>query len=674
MPGTQSSLSEAETGGQQMKKKIVWLLALSFIVAAALCGCQSNQEKAGADLSKAEWVGLLGDKFGYDAYESTTDFYSDVSADDDCYNAIQACAEWEILTETGAFHPKDAATWRYAIETSVRAIGIDKLKYSGAEVAENDLVDFFTKNIAVVGDASLDRGISAADASLILGYAYQYASGLALPEQMTYTYNDNVRAVSGDSILLKGDGATAVISDGASYKAGDIIYVEASENNVPYAVRVTSADQGEITYEAAAMEDVYEEFQVRGTYEAAVLNVEPAEGVNITLAGDFPNISFAYASYTPESDAGMSVHPGNPVLTGFSRNGSNIKFSAGLEDGTSLEVSISDVRVTADVDFGIFTGLKKADAALVFKDSVTVSHRNEHTSRQIPLGMVELALGTTPLTVRFTLVANLGLNGEVTLTYSSRVAANVNYKKGNGLGKSVSSENVQYDFHAKATLTVEPCVKAELCCLGRGLANVKVTSGIVALATVDTDLLGNEPECTDIYMYVPLRWAVNEDSCVMTAISSKLQASGVVWSSENSLFNNHFHWEDNVLVEACTRGKKKVETDIVDDEGMPYDEYTLFAFEDIVFGFIRVSSTSLYLSDGESLAVGILSVPEGYSMADLVYQTEDPSVCTAAGGMVTAAGSGSTLLEIATSDGKYKVYLTVTVETQYHDTSGFQPL
>ena len=250
----------------------------------------------------------------------------------------------------------------------------------------------------------------------------------------------------------------------------------------------------------------------------------------------------------------------------------------------------------------------------------------------------------------------------------------MNYENGKGFAKSVENQNSQFDFHSDATITVEPGIKAELCCLGRGLANVKVYSGVVAIGNTDYDLLSNGPKCTDIYLYVPLRWAVNEDGCVMTDIDKKLKASETVWNSENSPINKRFHWEDGQLVEECTRGKEKVETKPTDENGEAYDEYNIFEFEEIVFGFIKTASQTLYLSEGETMSIGILSVPDGYSTQDLLFEPQDSSVCSTGAGSVTAVGSGSTTVKISTSDGKFSTYVAVIVEIEYNDTSGFQPL
>jgi len=666
-----------------MKKRAVPLLSLLLLSLSLLCGCGASKDENSDGLTKGEWVGLLGNKFGYNDYESTEDFYTDVKAGDEHYNEIQACAEWEILPEKDTFHQEEKATWKYAMETSVRAIGIDKLNHSeiDMDVTEDNLVDFFVSEIAVVDDGLLDMEVSDTDAALILEHAYTYAANLKLVEKMEYVYQENVREAEPEDITLKGDGTTARINNGNSYKEGDVIYVKPSGDSAAYGLRVKSAEGDTITYEQAWMEDIYQELQITGTYEAAILNIEPAEGVTISRLPESGTENFSCADYMAKVKSGaMTLENAGQdevkmLRTGTQKKENHVKFNVNTRQSASLEISISDIKVSSDVDFGILAGLKKADVTLSFKDEAKAEYKidTEASSEQIPLGTVEVVLGSTPLTVRFSLVANLGFNGEVTLSYSSQVVANVNYQKGKGLSKSVNNNNAECDFHAKATVTAEPSIKADLCCLGRSLANVKLTSGVVAIATVDIDLLGTQPECIDVYLYVPLRWAVNEDGCVMTAISDKLKASGVVWDSENSPINKRFHWEDGTLVDACTRGEE-VKTEKVDEEGEPYDEYKIFDFEEIVFGFIKVSSQTLYLNPGETMAIGFLTLPDGCHAADLVYQPENTYVCSAAGGYVTAAGPGSTTLFISTADEKYSIYITVVVADEYNDTSGFQSL
>lgn len=663
-----------------MRRLRISLLSLMLVLTVMLCGCQNHSESSETDgkLTKSEWAGLLGEKFGYQRFEAVEDFYSDVSSESEYYDEIQACAEWEVFPEKGSFYPDAAATWQYAIETAVRAIGMDRLNHSeaGMEVTEDNLVEFFTSEIASVDTSDLDIGLSKEDAALILTYAYDYAANIRLMERMEYTYLDGVKEAGADAITLNGDGVTATVNDGVSYQAGDVIFVQPTEGSAAYAVRVASADGSQITYETAGIEDVYEKIQVSGTYEATVLDVEPAQGVEITLAEAASDQGMICASYTSDP-----VHnSANAILTGnkMEMDKTSIHFKKVWDDyddgDVTLNVNISHITVSADVDYGLFSGLKKAEATISFDDEISVKYELDHMAQQIPLGTVKLGLGPTPLTLEVSLVANIGLDGKVTITYSSKVVAMVHYQKGKGLNANVSNENPECDFHAEVTATAEPCLKVELCCLGKGLTNVKVISGIVAIANVDIDLLGNDPLCIDLFLYVPMRWAINEDGCLMTDISKKLKMSQTVWTSDNSPVQLHYHWEDGVLVAECTRGKNKVETPVVDENGVPYDEYKIFDFEEIVFGVIKVASQSIYLSEDETIPVGILSVPSGYNTGTLVYQSQDTSVCTVSQGVIKAVGPGSTTIQISTMDGKYSVFLTVVVEMEYNDTSGFQSL
>lgn len=675
-----------------MKKRNCYITTVLLILICVLTGCGktggggSDTSAAGSEkLSKGEWIGLLGDQFGYIDYETTDDYYSDVTSDYEYYDEIQACAEWEVLTEEKELHPEDTATWQYAIETSVRAIGIDKINKSdaGVEVNEDNLIDFFDEKIANIkagdnGDSVLSAQLTTTDASLILKYAYDYVNNLTLPQKLEYTYNEAVKEASEQDIQLDSNSNTGTIQAG-SYAEGDVIYVEATENAPASAIRINSIENNEFTYESVGMEDVYEELQVSGTFEGTVIDIEPAEGVTISMVEEPMKKNFSYASYSRPEQSMIATEgktESNIAAPVAGSGSNNVKFTATLGSGATFTVRLSDILVTSDVDYGILKGLKKAEANVSFNDKVELKYASsEHYSVTQNLGTVKVQLGTTPLTVNFSLIANVGMDGKITLTYASQVVANVNYVQGRGLAKSVNNNNANCDLHAEVTLTAEPTIKVELACVGKGIANVKVTSGVVAIAQVDIDLLGDEPSCVDLYMYVPLRWAVNEDGCIMTNISPKLKASENVWTSENSPITQRFHWEDDVLVEACTRGSKKaVEAKDVDENGEPYDEYELFEFEEISFETIKVEKQVIKLAAGESATITVVSVPGEYSQSDLTYSSENTSVCTVSGSQVTATGAGSTQIEVSTADGKYKTYVSVTVDEEYNDTSGFVPL
>lgn len=668
-----------------MKRQIKWLLAF-FALAMALAGCGKDAQEAnapgntaGGSLSKGEWIGMLGDSFGYNEALLETDAYSDVNSGYEYYPQIQACSEWGVITEQETFDPDASVTWEYALQTAVRAVGIDRIASAGVAVSEDTLVDFFNQNIANTGNIDLNGGISKEDAEQLLGYALDYMYALAPVERFEYTYNEDVYEATPDGLSFRGDGRTAIVTDGTVYQAGDVIYLTPTMVNTAEAIKVTEVNGNELTYVLAELEDVYSELQISGTYEGIIISVESADM-------ESTDVSFRNTDYGP-------LYCGNPmeeyrssslvnrtggyemVQTKASINGNSAHFEVGLGDNGSFTIDVDNISVSTDIDFGIVKGLKKAYATINFDDTIKVSYEAEHYSKSIPLGDVNVQLGSTPCSLKLSLVLNIGFDGEASLTYTSHVVGSIGYKKGSGLQKSLDNQNPTLDFHAQATATAEPTAKADLRVLNRSIANLKVTAGVVAIATVDVDLMGNQPACIDIYLYVPLRWAVNEDGCIMTNISNKLKYSQVIWDSENSAVTMHFHWEDGTEVGECTRGtEEKIETPPVDENGEPYDEYKIFEFEELDFGVIRLATMQVILDEGESLTIGVVSVPNGYQASDLVYAVEDSSVCNVSGGVVTAGSNGSTVVKISTPDGKYNTYITVTVNGGYNDTSGFQSL
>ena len=675
-----------------MRKKLISIISLLLILPLVLTGCgQSIQDadKANVDLqdnemaeadslsesaasskpeldenanlNKAQWAWMISEQFGYsEGEEELAAFYSDVSASDDYYTEIQLCKAFEVFTEENTFAPDTLVSWNYALESAVRAIGTEKL-----QVEEGELVSFYTQNIADVAADDMDSIITVADAAIILDYAYHYNAEVKLPQTYSHKYNESVYEVSPSAVTLKGDGETAVINNGEHYKEGDVIYVVA-DSGAAYAIKVTGVQGTEVTYAQAGLEDVYEELRITGTYEPAAITVEGTEDVEVALISDRPD-HLVITNKTTDFDKGNEQ-----VGISATKNGVVYTYN---KDGIDFKAELSGMKANVDVDYGIFKGLKKAGITVSFDDSVIVNYTMEHQSKTIKLGTATVNLGIPGIDVKVTAVANIGLDGEVTLSYSSSVVADINYRKGSGFSKSVECGNADCDVKAQCTLTAEPTVKVDFLILGLSIANAKVTTGVVAVATVDMDLLGNAPDCIDVLIYVPLRWGINEDGCLITNINKKMKISKTVWDSKSENGPRwHYHWENGTLVEKCTRDKNKVETPPVDEEEQPYDDYNLFNFEEIDFGVITVVAQTIYLKKGESMKIGITSVPDGYSADNLVYTPDNTSVCSVSGGKVTALSSGASTIKISTNDGKYSVFITVIVEAEYNDVSDFKSL
>lgn len=656
-----------------MKKRLL-SFALIFIFVFGFTACQKNSKigitenvnSSVHELNKDEFVGMLGDTFGYLTSESEDDYFEDVASSNAYYKQIQACAEWEVIDSGKSFKPDDKATWRYAVESCVKAIGLEDIK-EGKNTGElsDDLVKYFTENIASFDTSGLDKAIDSANARIVLDCAKEYADGLELEQKYEAKYNEGVVEAKEGEIQFKGDGKSAFVLGETKYKAGDIIYLPPTKSSAAQAIRVESVEDNLIKYSSAGTDDVYESLVVRGTYEGQV----------ISAVGSGENDAVINVS-TLDQIPGHTSYDSDFVPTKVTTSGNSVIYTADLGKGGTLTVAIKDISLKADVEFG-FLSFKKASAALNFTDQINVDYKfDKEVSKSFPLGKMAVNVGPTPLALVVSLEVTVGANGEVTLDYSTDVCASIKCEKGKGIAPSLTTSNENCDFHADITVMAKPMLLIDLRALGRSIVNANVTTGVVAIAKIDADLLGNEPSCIDLFIYVPLSFGVNENGCLVTDFIKNAKYRNDIWTSENSKIQMHKHWEDGKEVGECTRGKEKeVEVDNVDEAGEPWEPEEFFeGFEELDVQMLWLDAQILYLTKGETSSIAITEIPEGYSESDLVYKPEKTSVCTASGGSVTGAGEGSTTVEVSTKDGKYKAYFTVVVEYEYNDLSDFEEL
>ena len=291
-------------------------------------------------------------------------------------------------------------------------------------------------------------------------------------------------------------------------------------------------------------------------------------------------------------------------------------------------------------------------------------------SQMIPLGTVRVPLGTTGLlAVQIDLSLNLGADGKATLEYTSHVSAYARYQLFKGIQYQMENQDPKLDFHGEISVCAEPTVRVSLMLVTENLINLKGTSGVVAVAKVDVDLLGKQPSCTDIQIYVPLRWALNEDSSwTGFLLGRRGKASGVIWDASNSPFIWHWHYENGDRTETCTRGtEEEIKVEIVDENGNPFDENEEFHFEEIDFATIKLESSIMFLKEDETLKIGFREIPGGQSTDSLIYEVVDTQgVCRInENGTITGLKSGATNVMISTSDGMYHAYITVIVQEDY---------
>lgn len=673
---------------KKIKKSLcLCLLVLSLCIFFTGCGKKENESDK---LSRAEYVGLLGDTFGINEYENQKDYFGDVSSSNKFYSQIQACTEWEVLESADKFEPESYTTLKFAIESAVKAVGLDKIEKSGKQPDEKNLADFYVDNIANIDISNPDMQISKETAEQIINYALEYRNDIELPQVCEIDFQDGVKNADTD-IYLNYDGKSGIIKDSSKYKVGDVVYWKESDTSMARGIKITSISNNVFQYVDAQPEEIYSSVKVQGTYKCNV--IEAVSASNSTYVSyqnkSYDNVRTSGLAYTDNrlcSDAeflanGVKVNKGKDYVTFKAEisGKSSDKFDAEIYG--DIVVSVKNIDVTADVDYKLkrfgLPEIKEVGAKVSFDTEISSTIKAD-CSRSIPLGEVYINI-SGPLNMRLSLTANIGANGEVSISYNTANDLYVGWKANKGLQKSFTS-SPSLNYNANATLTAEATAMCEIL-LGYkdfsiNITNAEVTTGLVAVGKTDGDLLSSEPLCTDVLVYVPLRWGVNQRACVLTEISSKLKYEQTIWDSSNSKFQLHLHFENNIRTkdDKCTRGEEKeIIQENTDEKGAPIDEVKLFTFERMEFDFIKFETYVVYLDENSTAKIGISHIPEGYDEKDLVYEVENKSVCSVSEGNITSLDEGSTVVRVRTEDGMFSTAFAVIVFGSY-SVEDFNPI
>ncbi|MCM1026244.1 MAG: S-layer homology domain-containing protein [Roseburia sp.] len=684
---------------RDQKKRNRRLLLVALILAVTLAGCGSagngDAEAAGGrgagGITRAEYIGMLGTRFGYNGYESEEDLFTDVASDNTWYPQIQAAAEWQIIDGGGSFEPEEAATLEFALECAVRAVGTDDIAASGAEIELDSLADFYAGNIAQIDLSDRDAPVDAEVAEQIILYAKSYDNNLVIPQITEIEFVEGVKTGEED-IFLNADGVTGVMADGSDYQIGDIVYLDATETSIARAILITEVEGSTFTYEDAPLEDTYAYLNIQGSFSGQIVEaVSASSGTEVDLGQEIYDEMKSY--YMSDTLAGGQEYWLLPASNSVKvdQGGDHVVFTACFDvteseeiasrpgyanigvDGAAngkLVVGIRNVRVDVKYESAAWykpLSPKIVECSLHFDTEVFFTIHGS-VGASIPLGEVYIQVWG-PLNIKLMLTAHIGADGNIAISYTTENVMSIGWQKDSGLKNSFDSVP-EAEFDADATLTAEATLLADLRIgfkkASYSLVNAQVTCGAVAAAKLDADPMGEQPTCLDLKLYIPLRWGVNQNGCLLTDISSKLKFSGVIWDSESSPLKLHMHLEDWVRTsgDECTR-QEAVEQELTTPEGEPLEEMDPFDFEPIEFDFIELVTYTMFLEKGGSMSIGFDNIPAGYTEADLSYEVADPAVCSVANGVVTAGAAGSTIVKISTADGMFTVALAVTVNEDY---------
>lgn len=125
-----------------------------------------------------------------------------------------------------------------------------------------------------------------------------------------------------------------------------------------------------------------------------------------------------------------------------------------------------------------------------------------------------------------------------------------------------------------------------------------------------------------------------------------LTAKNSILNKKNQVFHNLTHIEDNAFVKYCTRKDRFRKTG-----------------NSLSFSTDRISlkKYAVVVNKGNTYSIEPVGIPDGYSLNDLVYSSENSAVASLEGNIVKGNAMGSCKIKISTGDGKHSVEMSVLV-------------
>lgn len=674
-----------------MKRIIALLLAVFTILssAATMTGCKNENVHI---FSRGEWIESIAELYNLTEPYSTEQYFDDVKQGDEYFNAVQACAEWDIIDKGGDFEPNERADVQFAIVTAVKSIGLDKIANSvdGAELtSEKEIIDYFNANSETKYIAGSNLYMDTAKE--ILADIDRIYNGLVLKQSQSVTYAENVLSITESNVYFSMDGETATLVD-IDPALGTVLMLEPCAS-YPYGkyAKIVTKEGNQITYVQPQLEEIIKELSLVGSYEAKPLGFIPANdmvkvktigGVEATANTEYFGKngevvqSTYYVQKTSNSNSNYSVVPLDSVNLG------NIELELEGEIGSSGASSLSvtgsvalkNIVATADIDmvqvFGIDTPvINKCNIKLDSTLEVSAGFKGE-ASQTIPLGTIPFTLwGIIGFDVDVEL--KVGVEGSVSVVYSVDTTAGVDYKILAAPKYTTKAKNASLDLEVATKAYVKPVVKASFVLACFDVANVGIYSGVEVSAKLKVGL-DDDVVCTDLNAFVPMTIFVGAEKNETLLGKLGVKYTNAIWDKSSSPVKKSLHVENLEVVSECTQKNKDEEVGENGGSNERDDVFDIPSIDEVISSILQmkngltISTHYARLEENQKDKLLVTGLPDGYSVNDIQFLSSDETVAKVDGsGNVQAVASGSCVITVKTNDGLYTQYCAVYVMASY---------
>ena len=590
---------------------------------------------AEAEVTRGEWISKLVGAFSM-SVQSEADmpdnYFSDVTADMANYRDILLAVEFGVIDlEAGeAFEPDKPATREFAAQTLNFCLKfqLDKdTEYTYSEAEEVSCPDDIQVAVnrgwfALYGNDFMPKqSITAAEAEAMLADAKSVLSKENIDKDYDskYKFADNVKVIpSTADVSISTDYTVTVTGYECGVNAGDVFVAYSA--GIPVVLKAidvkTDTDVTTITADADDAEGVITSVDSEGVAEFDLENFETAEvetySVTDADSHDTSEMQISLQSINYDKKAKKLIATKEIKVSGTSNAG-------------SITVEVSDINLfhKENTNTGEYMAYIQGNTSITKSISFDIGNYVGIPS-SITLGYINISgIGSVTLNV------DLSLKGGMSSNETGIITAGFSYARNDGFRLINGYKKTAYSFTAEAEVKVGLTLSANIDLVvmsGRIWATVGVKGYFKFKDYTYVD--GERPlQCKTIggFLYAN----VGASASINYFIDKKSWSKTVdIYTESNSPVRVYYHYEDNQLVDACTRGR---------DNNEAYIKYT-------------THTNSAYFNPSPSYGRGSYTGGDGTTKTLWTYTTDSEGNATITG----YSGSASSLAIPSVIDG-YKV-------------------
>ena len=612
-----------------MKKRFLSML-LCLCMSAAMLAVPTGAF-AETTVTRGQWITKLVNTFNMTVEDDSTmpdNYFSDITSDMTCYRDILLAVEFGVIDlDAGeAFEPNKPATREFAAQTLNYCLRFqldENPEYTYSESSEVSCPDDIQVAInrgwfTLAGNNFLpEQAMTAAEANAMIDDAAAVLSGENIDEthDNKYEFGENVKVIPQTATVTIDTDYTVSVSDyDCDISSGDIFVAYSA--GIPVALKAVAVESGDnvttITATQDGVENVVTSVDSEGVAEFDLENFETEEVETYSIT----NIETQETSEMQISLQSISYDKKAKKLTATK----DVKISGSTSGSITVEVSDLKLYHKENTTSGDYMVYIQGNTSVTKSISFDLGNYLEVPS-SITLGYINIGgVGNVSLDI------DIALKGGMSANETGVITAGFSYARNDGFRLIKGYKKTAYSFTAEAEVKVGLTLSANIDLVvmnGRIWATVGVKGYFKFKDYTYVD--GERPlQCKTIggFLYAN----VGASASINYFIDKKSWSKTVdIYTESNSPIRVYYHYEDNQLVDCCTRGK---------DNNEAYIKYT-------------THTNSAYFNPSPSYGQGSYTGGDGTTTTLWTYTTDSEGNATITG----YKGSASSLAIPSTIDG-----------------------